>query len=381
MSLPVTGAEFEVYDSLGNKIAGPGGSVDTIWTTDANGKITITNLPYGTYQIKEVNAPAYYHVIQEETSITINKAETEKLIYNRNTEIQISKRAINSTEELSGASLTLTDTAGNVILSWISGKEAKTIGIGEGEGQILPGNHYILTETNAPTGYLLAENILFTVNETGEITLLSENGASGDKMLIMYDAMDPKLQPTSVKISKKAVNDTNELPGAALVLRDSMGKDVLSWISSETPQEITVGMTNCQIVYDCEYSLTELTAPSGYLVAETIRFKVGLDGKLILLGESGEISSDGKTLTMRDAAVIDKEPEKETEDEPEEDDTPDGENTVGGGIDTGDRTPLLLLAVVLLISLAVIIILFIRSRKKDFDEHEEEDIEHDTPKE
>lgn len=381
VSLPVTGAEFEVYDSLGNKIAGSGGSVDTIWTTDANGKITITNLPYGTYQIKEVNAPAYYHVIQEETSITINKAETEKLIYNRNTEIQISKRAINSTEELSGASLTLTDTAGNVILSWISGKEAKTIGIGEGEGQILPGNHYILTETNAPTGYLLAENILFTINETGEITLLSENGASGDKMLIMYDAMDPKLQPTSVKISKKAVNDTNELPGAALVLRDSMGKDVLSWISSETPQEITVGMTNCQIVYDCEYSLTELTAPSGYLVAETIRFKVGLDGKLILLGESGEISSDGKTLTMRDAAVIDKEPEKETEDEPEEDDTPDGENTVGGGIDTGDRTPLLLLAVVLLISLAVIIILFIRSRKKDFDEHEEEDIEHDTPKE
>lgn len=381
VSLPVIGAEFEVYDSLGNKIAGSGGSVDTIWTTDENGKITITNLPYGTYQIKEVNAPAYYHVIQEETSITINKEVTEKLIYNRNTEIQISKRAINSTEDLSGASLTLTDTAGNVILSWISGKEAEVIGIGEGEGQLLPGNHYILTETNAPTGYLPAENILFTVNEAGEITLLSGNGASGDKMLIMHDPIDPKLQPTSVKISKKAVNDTNELPGAAFVLRDNAGKDVLSWISSETPQEITVGMTNCQIVYDCEYSLTELTPPSGYLVAETIRFKVGPDGKIILSGESGEVSSDGKTLTMRDAAVIDKEPEKGTADEPEEDDTPGGENTVGGGIDTGDRTPLLLLAVVLLISLAVIIILFIRSRKKDLDEHEEEDIGHDTPKE
>ncbi|HOB26114.1 MAG TPA: SpaA isopeptide-forming pilin-related protein, partial [Bacilli bacterium] len=76
-----------------------------------------------------------------------------------------------------------------------------------------------------------------------------------------------------VKISKTDVTQTKEVAGATLVLKDSTGKVVDTWVSTNTSHEITLATG--------EYSLTETIAPNGYkLSTTTINFLVNQDGTL-----------------------------------------------------------------------------------------------------
>ena len=73
-----------------------------------------------------------------------------------------------------------------------------------------------------------------------------------------------------VEISKTDTTDTKEIPGATLVVKNEKGEIAAQWVSKTTPTKIKLDEGN--------YTLTELTAPKGYLVAETIPFTVGPDG-------------------------------------------------------------------------------------------------------
>ena len=77
------------------------------------------------------------------------------------TKIMISKVDI-AGEELPGAKLSILDSDGNVVKSWVSGKEPYYI-------EKLPIGEYILREESAPDGYFKAEDVKFTVEDTGEI--------------------------------------------------------------------------------------------------------------------------------------------------------------------------------------------------------------------
>lgn len=70
----------------------------------------------------------------------------------------------------------------------------------------------------------------------------------------------------SVIISKTDVTGTNELVGASLKVTDSDGNIIDSWTSTSSTHQIN------GLVYGKEYTLTETTAPSGYKVAEAIKF-------------------------------------------------------------------------------------------------------------
>lgn len=70
----------------------------------------------------------------------------------------------------------------------------------------------------------------------------------------------------SVIISKTDVTGTDELVGASLKVTDSNGNTIDSWTSTSSTHQIN------GLVYGTEYTLTETTAPSGYKVAEAIKF-------------------------------------------------------------------------------------------------------------
>ena len=75
----------------------------------------------------------------------------------------ISKQDATTGEELYGAHLEVRDEKGNLIESWVSGKEPHQI-IG-----LEPGKYY-LTETIAPDGYELStETVEFVVNKDGKV--------------------------------------------------------------------------------------------------------------------------------------------------------------------------------------------------------------------
>ena len=83
----------------------------------------------------------------------------------------------------------------------------------------------------------------------------------------------PEPDNSKVSISKKDITTLQELPGAELIVTDEDGNEVERWISTNRPHMIP-GLS------DGTYTLTEITAPDGYLVAESITFTVE-DGKAV----------------------------------------------------------------------------------------------------
>ena len=228
-------------------------------TTDEDGKIQfVADLPVDSrYYIKELAAPDGYVTDQEPQEFTFeyqgsgtSVAEYAFTFEDEQTTVELSKADLTDKKELPGASLKVTDENGNTVDEWVSKEEAHII-----KGLIV-GKKYKMTETKPADGYVTAESIEFTVENTKEV----------QKHQMLDDV-------TKVEISKKDIMDSSEVPGAKLIILDKDGKKVESWTSTDKPhmvEKLPVG----------EYTLREEQAPDGYLIAEDVKFTVKDTGKV-----------------------------------------------------------------------------------------------------
>lgn len=228
-------------------------------TTDEDGKIQfVADLPVDSrYYIKELAAPDGYVTDQEPQEFTFeyqgsgtSVAEYAFTFEDEQTTVELSKADLTDKKELPGASLKVTDEDGNTVDEWVSKEEAHII-----KGLIV-GKKYKMTETKPADGYVTAESIEFTVENTKEV----------QKHQMLDDV-------TKVEISKKDITDSSEVPGAKLFILDKDGKKVESWTSTDKPhmiEKLPVG----------EYTLREEQAPDGYLIAEDVKFTVKDTGKV-----------------------------------------------------------------------------------------------------
>ena len=226
--------------------------------TDKEGKLTFTaDLPIGfAYYIKETSPSPGFATTDETQEFTFayEGAEKEKVSYaftfeDEPTVIEITKTSLTDGKELEGAKLQVTDESGKVVDSWTSGKEAHII------KELVVGQKYTLTETKPADGYVTAESITFTVEDT----------AKSQKIEMKDDV-------TKVEISKTDISG-KELPGAKLTILDKDGKTVENWTSEEKPHYI-------EMLPIGEYTLREESAPDGYLVAEDVKFTVKDTGEI-----------------------------------------------------------------------------------------------------
>lgn len=228
-------------------------------TTDEDGKIQfVADLPVDSrYYIKELAAPDGYVTDQKPQEFTFeyqgsgtSVAEYAFTFEDEQTTVELSKADLTDKKELPGASLKVTDEDGNTVDEWVSKEEAHII-----KGLIV-GKKYKMTETKPADGYVTAESIEFTVENTKEV----------QKHQMLDDV-------TKVEISKKDITDSSEVPGAKLIILDKDGKKVESWTSTDKPhmvEKLPVG----------EYTLREEQAPDGYLIAEDVKFTVKDTGKV-----------------------------------------------------------------------------------------------------
>lgn len=96
----------------------------------------------------------------------------------------------------------------------------------------------------------------------------SQNSMNFDVVVI------PKHTPFKVEISKQDITDHKELEGAKLQVKDAEGNIVDEWISGKEPhmiQNLFCGHT---------YTLTEIIAPKGYQIAQSIDFKIEETGEV-----------------------------------------------------------------------------------------------------
>ena len=277
--------------------------------TDKEGKLTFTaDLPIGyTYYVKETSpAPGFATTDQvQEFTFEYDGADKETLSYeftfeDEPTVVEITKTSLTDGKELEGAKLEVTDEDGKVVDSWTSGKEAHII------KELVAGKKYTLTETKPADGYVTAESITFTV----------EDSSKAQKIEMKDDV-------TKVQISKTDISG-KELPGAKLTILDKDGKVVESWTSEEKAHYI-------EMLPIGEYTLREETAPDGYLVAEDVKFTVK---------DTGEIQK----VVMKDEAKPTETPTETSTETPSE--TPETTDTPSSTISTdapktGDDTPVM----------------------------------------
>ena len=144
---------------------------------------------------------------------------------------------------------------------------------------VKPGT-YTLHEDSAPAGYAVANDVIFTVDTEGKVTV----GGSPVSEVVMVD----EYASHDVIISKVDAANNKELVGAVLKVTDKEGNEVDTWTSED-------GKNHTVTVKPGTYTFTEVSAPKGYELAESITFNVDLNGKVTI---------DGKEVTavvMKDA--------------------------------------------------------------------------------
>lgn len=274
------------------KVIMEAGTVIEEKATDKDGKLTFAaDLPIGfTYSIKETApAPGFATTDEaQEFTFTYEDAEKETVSYeftfeDEPTVFEFTKTSLTDGKEVEGAHLTVTDEDGKTVDEWVSGKEPHII------KELIVGKSYTMTETLPADGYVTAESIEFTVEDTAEV-----------------QKIEMKDDVTKVEISKTDISG-KELPGAKLTILDKDGKVVESWTSTDEPHYI-------EMLPIGEYVLREESAPEGYLVAEDVKFEVK---------DTGEIQK----VVMKDEAEPEETPETPQESTPTADTPKTGDST------------------------------------------------------
>ena len=267
----VEGAKLEVRDDQ-NRV------VDS-WTSTKEDHY-VSGLEEGkTYRLVEAEAPKGY-VKAKDVFFTVSNEKKNESVVMKDAKITASKTEVTGTKEVEGAKMTVTDEKGKTVDEWTSGKEEHSIsGLEEGK-------KYTLTETTAPKGYVKAESIEFTAGDK-------------DQKLVMKDKQ--------VTVTKTEVSGTDEVEGAKMTVTDEKGKTVDEWTSGKEEHYVS-GLEEGKT-----YTLTETTAPNGYVKAESIEFTVSKDKvnqKVNMLDKqisvtktdiTGTQEVPGATLTVKDA--------------------------------------------------------------------------------
>ena len=139
----------------------------------------------------------------------------------------------------------------------------------------IPYGEYIVREIEAPTGYILSgESYPVTVCEDGEtITIRTVN------------------KPITVEVSKVDVYG-EELIGADMQLENADGEIIDEWISDGTNHIVTELPAG-------DYTLKEIAAPDGYVIATDIKFTVDVYGNVTVENvEATATSENGNPLVV-----------------------------------------------------------------------------------
>ena len=254
----ISGAKLKITDADGKIVAE--------WVTDGAPHY-MERIPMGTYTLTETMAPTEQGYVRAE-SVTFEVGPTGDIqrvdMKDDFTKVEISKADMTDGLELPGAKLKITDASGNTIAEWETNGQPHRI------ERLKPGE-YTLTETAAPAGYLLSEEVHFTVRETGEI-----------QKVTMYDA-----PAHSLILTKRDIVTNAKLADARLTIRDAYGTTIDRWTTTDGDHAIRVlpersaakdPHKNLLLLSDDTsehvYTMVEELAPDGYLVAESITFKV-----------------------------------------------------------------------------------------------------------
>ena len=291
------GAKFNVTDENGSLLKWK--AEGDVYTLDERGnsvitagRVTLKDLPEGTYTLTEIDAPGGYAILDGSRTFTITEAnmtapleiKVENLL--RRTAVGFIKVDKNNKElRLAGAEFTLYRMNGE------KQGEAVATGVTNSNGLVtfteLTMGSYRAKETKAPKGYKLWNApIDFTVDEYGKVSVGStELKPEG----LVYTAMITNTAEEK-EITLKKVSDTGEaLTGATFRL--SGEKSYILTTGSD-------GTAKISLPYG-DYILEEVIAPDGYVLSSEKQALNLSDSGLKLNGKA----VSGLTVTLKNQPV------------------------------------------------------------------------------
>ncbi|EOJ18100.1 collagen binding domain-containing protein [Enterococcus faecalis] len=239
----LTGAEFQWKDT----VTGKTGTV----TVGTDGTVTIPNLSVNrTYEITETKAPVGYVLDKTVHKVTLTSAQANKVVtvtvdnVAQKGSIKIVKQDKESKKRLTGAEFQWKDT--------VTGKTG-TVTVGTDGTITIPNlsvnRTYELTETKAPTGYVLDKTVhkvtLTTAQANKVVTVIIENTAQKGSLAI-------------IKVDK---DSRKRLAGAEFKWRDTVTGKEGTVVADKNGQALITNLPVNRV-----YEITEIKAPNGYIL-------------------------------------------------------------------------------------------------------------------
>ena len=292
-----------------------------IYSCDTNGKLSLSGLPMGTYNVEETACPDGFVLDKEVKTVQFAQQDFVTLTYTSSLNInnELTKTVFSKTNaygnNLYGVPMEIVDAkTGEQVYNWITDDNDLEI-----DG--LPTGDYIWREVNAPEGYVLAKPIEFTVKD-GDIQDIemknfsvefAKNGNDGNKLLKggEFQVISTKTKQITDKwTSGEHIFDVTEDMKAKLMAGETVsdmyvdieddsstyyriskneGRDdyrLLMQANGETKYyniDINGDETTHMIrgtAEDQEYVITELKSPDGYATAKPVTFKTNKEQNL-----------------------------------------------------------------------------------------------------
>ena len=233
---PLAGASFGLFDAFGERFA--------VATSDENGMVRFTKVPYGSYTIRELSAPDGYLASREEIAVTIDAdyGSSDKpiaTVKNHFKRVQFIK-VDTSGKYLPGVEFSLINAVTHeVVETAVSNDKGEFIFTKFDYGD------WIIRETEAPEGYNRMEDYLLHVDESW----------TEPKPITLINIPDTYM-------FFKSDNKKNALAGATFAVEDENGNVVQEVVSAENGVVTISGLT------PGKYTIREIATVEGFTVSD-----------------------------------------------------------------------------------------------------------------
>ena len=243
---PLAGVQFKIWrDSV---LLGD-------YTTDENGKITIEKAPAGTYKVQEVATLKEYilndkpleieHTTDKDTSVTVENTKKPGLL--------IKKVDAQTSKPLADASFKVTRGDGSVVRENVVSDADGIVHLAE-----LDTGTYIITETKAPSGYV--------VDETPKTVELRAGQT--------YEVVFSNSRSYGLQIRKIIKGANKPLSGCVFQVAKANGEIIGKYTTN------SAGLATVSGLEDGVYVVTELSCPEGYRLDSTPQNVIVKSGEL-----------------------------------------------------------------------------------------------------
>ena len=203
-----------------------------------------------------------------------------------------------SASRLDGASMSVVDPEGTVVLTWESGGEVEVI------RDLEFGKEYTIKQDRPPKGYRRAADLKFTIDENNKVTLIEEIPASEGATAVSATTTDEagntvilvRNEMNVVRVLTVDASDRKAVEGAKLRVFTNDGTTVDEWVSGAEAHAV-------ERIEAGTYTLREINTPDSYLPAEDIEFTVDEKGKIATAG-AVMTDEEGQTVLLVENSAL-----------------------------------------------------------------------------